>query len=136
MDTTMTDWPTWLLAAIEILAVHRLVRLVTEDVITVRPRWAIIRWSYLRSTDLPAEVLEPDDGPSSQQLDSLVDADMTEDPCGVPKLATLVRCRWCASVWIAAGAVLAHGLAPHQWLPIAAVLALSSASTLLAGLEQ
>lgn len=130
----MIDWPLWLLALIELGAVYRLTRLVTEDVITVRPRWAIIRWAYLRAGH-DAEIVDGD-GSSSNQLDALVDADMTEDPCGVPKPAVLVVCRWCASVWIAAGVVLFHALVPSVWLPVAAVLALSSGSTLLARLEE
>lgn len=124
----MSDWPLVLLVLIDVLAVHRLTRLVTADVITVRPRRAIIRWSYLRNGHDP-EIIEGD-------LEGMVDADMSEDPCDVPKAASLVVCRWCASVWLAAGVVVASTLAPVVWWPIGCVLALSTVATLLAGLEQ
>lgn len=123
----MTDWPVWILAIIDVLAVHRLTRLVTADVITTRPRWSIIRWSYLRAGHDP-EILDGD-------LDRMVEADMTEDPWNVPRPAALVVCRWCASIWIAGAAVVAHAVAPVLWLPVAALLALSTASTLLSALE-
>lgn len=133
----MTDWPLWLLALIELLAVHRLTRLVTADIITVRVRWRIIAWSYERAGHDEGVYTGQDGGNGSgAHLDSLVEADMTEDPCDVPRLAVLVVCRWCASVWIAAAVVAAHALIPAVWLPVAAVLALSSASTMLSALEE
>lgn len=133
----MTDWPLLLLVAIDVLAVHRITRLITTDLITIRPRWAIIRWAYLRSDVIggDADAVASTVG-NSAQLDSMVDADMVEDPDHVPKLAVLVRCLWCASFWVAIAAVAGHALAPAVWFPIAAVFALSSLSTLIAGLEQ
>lgn len=130
----MSGWPLWLLCTIDVLAVHRLARLVTADTITVRPRWAIIAWSYLRNGHDPEVVYG--DGSGAGNLDAMVEADEVEDPCGVPKLAVLVTCRWCASMWLSAVAVAGHGLAPSLWFPLAGVLALSSASTLLAGIEE
>lgn len=129
----MTDWPVWILALIEVLAVHRLARLVTADTITVRPRRAVILWSYVRA-GFDHELIAGD-GSGSNPMEQMVEADEVEDPCGVPKLAVLVTCRWCASVWLAGGVVLLHGLIPAVWLPVAAVLALSSSSTLLAAIE-
>lgn len=117
-----------------VLAVHRLTRLVTADVITARPRRRIIAWSYLRKGHDPDVIYGDGSGPND--LEGMVDADMAEDPCDVPKAATLVVCRWCASIWLAAGVVGASMLAPGLWWPVAAVLALSSVGTLLAGLEQ
>jgi hypothetical protein len=58
------------------------------------------------------------------------------DEADAPKLATLVTCRWCAGVWIAAGVVLARRVAPRQWAPVAEVLAVAAAGTLVAGLER
>lgn len=130
----MTDWPIAILVVIDVLAVHRLTRLVTADTITVRPRRAIIAWSYLRNGYDEESVLG-DGSQLDNPLEQMVEADEVDNPCGVPKLAVLVTCRWCASVWLAAGVVAAHGLVPALWLPLGAVLALSSSSTLLAGLE-
>lgn len=130
----MTDWPIALLAVIDVLAVHRLARLVTADTITVRPRRAIIAWSYLRNGYDEESVLG-DGSQLDNPLEQMVEADEQDNPCGVPKVAVLVTCRWCASVWLAGVAVAGHALLPALWLPLAAILALSSASTLLAGLE-
>ena len=121
----MTDWPVWVLALIDVLAVHRLTRLVTDDILTIPFRWLIIRSAYRRNggEDVGADP------------DGFVDAAMVEEPADVPMTAVLVRCRWCASMWAAAGVVLLHQTVPRAWLPIAAVLALSSAATLLARAE-
>lgn len=129
----MTDWPLLVLLAIDALAVHRLTRLVTEDIITIPLRHRIIAWAYLRAGH--DEDVVYGDGSGPNDLDGMVDADMIDDPAHTPKAAVLVRCRWCASVWLAGLAVAGHALAPALWLPVAAVLALSSVSTLLAGLE-
>jgi hypothetical protein len=51
------------------------------------------------------------------------------------KLATLVRCRWCAGMWIAGGVVLARHLVPKAWDPMSKALAFSAGAGLLAALE-
>lgn len=130
----MTDWPLWLLALIEVLAVHRLTKLVTDDIITIPLRHRVIAWAYLRHGAYDEDVIYGD-GSGPNDLDAMVDADMVDDPANTPKLAVLVRCRWCASVWVAGVAVAGHALVPAVWLPLAALLAVSSASTLLAALE-
>jgi hypothetical protein len=62
--------------------------------------------------------------------EALVEAE--DDP---PRLATLVTCRWCAGIWIAAGVGLARSVAPRAWSPVARALALSAGAVLLARLE-
>lgn len=127
----MTDWPILLLVAVDVLAVHRLARLVTRDTLTVRPRRAIIRWAYA----VPLEAMDPATGVRPSVSEADVEADEIEDPAGVPRFAVLVTCPACASVWLGALAVAGHGLIPALWFPVAAALALSSASTLLTRIE-
>jgi len=50
-------------------------------------------------------------------------------------LATLVTCRWCAGVWIAAGVMVARTAMPRAWQPVSQALALSAAAVLLSRLE-
>lgn len=122
----MTDWPIWILVLVDVLAVHRLVRLVTTDTITRPIRERLVEQSY--GDRLDGETPETPATPTMW-------SDFAEDDGDPPFVAGLVTCRWCASIWIAAGAVAAHGLVPALWLPLAGLLALSSASTLLAALE-
>ena len=104
---------------IDALAAYRLTKLATDDVITQPPRDAVIRWAYKRKgvtlDDHPQEFVE-----------------MDEDP---PKFATLVTCRWCAGMYIAAGIVFMKRFAPRQWNALGEVLTLSAAAALIAGLE-
>jgi hypothetical protein len=102
------------------LATYRLTRFATADVLSEPFRQAVLRRV---GVDPP----EPDTRPSAQEL---VEAD--DDP---PKLATLVTCRWCAGVWIAAGVVVARTAAPRAWTPVARGLALSAGAVLLSRLE-
>lgn len=120
--------PVWLYVLVDVLAVHRLTRLVTKDILTQRPRDAVIRWAYLRAGHDP-EVL----GYAAPQ--AVVEADMVEDPRGTPRAAVLVACRWCASVWCAAAIAAATWAIPDVWWWPALALAASSASTLLAAIE-
>lgn len=48
-----------------------------------------------------------------------------------PKLAELLECPWCVSIWIAAGVVAARRIAPRLWGPIAALLAASTIAGVL-----
>lgn len=118
---------TWFALVVNLLACHRLVRLVTKDVIAHRPRNAVIRWAYSRAGH-DDEILLGD-------LEPMVEADMAEDPGGTPKLAVLVVCRWCASIHVAAGVTLAQWAVPELWRWPALLLALSSGSTFLARVE-
>lgn len=102
------------------LATYRLTRFATADVLSEPFRQAVLRRVGI---DPPA----PEAGTSAQEL---VEAD--DDP---PRLATLVTCRWCAGMWIAAGVVVARTAAPRAWTPVARGLALSAGAVLLSRLE-
>lgn len=120
--------------ALDIAAVHRLTRLATEDTITRPARDAAIRDAYRRAgrDELELKIRRAGVGLDAEPVD--VTEFVLEDP-SPPFVAGVLTCRWCASVWIAAGVVAARRLAPSLWAPAARLLALSSASTLLARLE-
>ncbi|HEX7135557.1 MAG TPA: DUF1360 domain-containing protein [Iamia sp.] len=105
--------------AVDVLATYRLTRLATADVISEPWRQAVLRRVGLSSSEGPAT-------PAA----ALVEAE--DDP---PRLATVVTCRWCAGIWIAAGVGLARSVAPQAWSPVARALALSAGAVLLARLE-
>lgn len=111
-------------------ATYRLTKLVTDDVVTQPLRARVIQAAYM--CDGRAEQ-------AARQWGPLDHADAWEDVVKLddqpPKLATLVTCRWCAGMWLAAGVVLARRLAPRAWQPAAELLALSAAAALLARLE-
>lgn len=113
--------------AVDVLAIHRLTRLVTADTITQPVRARLIRSAYeLRDGHLP---MPADDTP-----DAAWDA-MPENDDDAPKLAAFVRCRWCTGLWISGFVVAARRYAPRVWEPLARALAGSTAAALLAGLE-
>jgi len=106
--------------AVDMLATYRLTRLATTDAISETVRLSILRRVGVK----------PDDGDPDPSAVELVDA--MSDP---PRLASLVTCRWCAGVWIAAGVTLARNAIPELWEPVGRGLALSSAAVLLSRLE-
>lgn len=108
-------------ATIDALATARLTRLVTKDVLTKRPRAAIIRAAYRRA-GRSEHSGDPDDWP-------VIDGDDT------PKLAWLITCPWCASVYVAAGVVLVRHRAPRLWQPVAELLAASQVAGLVGNLD-
>jgi hypothetical protein len=110
----------WLVFLVDALATYRLTRLVTSDVISEPVRMAL-----LRSTG--AEPPPGQDDPTAQEL-----VDSLEDP---PRLATLITCRWCAGMWIAAGVTATRMLAPRAWGPASRGLALSAVAVLLSRFE-
>ena len=112
---------------VDLLAAHRLTRLVTADVITQRPRDFLVGWSY-RRRGRPEDHVE--DPPVSGW------ADYAETDPDAPWLAELLTCRWCASIWIGSGIVAARRLAPVPWGYVARGLAASSAAALLASIEE
>lgn len=115
--------------AVDAVATYRLTRLATADTITDGPRDAIVRWAYRRKGLVAYHLAKPEpELPGAWSEAAMAD----EDP---PKLATLVTCRWCAGMWIAAGVVAARELAPDVWRPLARMLVCSSAAALLANLE-
>ncbi len=105
------------------LACYRLTRLVTADTITRPIREQVYRFAYAGELDYIVG-----------DLDAAVDDDMAEHKA--PHLAELVRCRWCCSVWVAAGIVVARRLIPHWWAPVAELLAGSAVAVLISGLEE
>lgn len=109
--------------AVDMLATHRLVRLVTADVITQTARDRLVGWAYRRHGD-------------TGQAPASGWADYAEADPEAPKLATLLTCRWCASVYVSAGVVAARRLAPVPWGYVARALAASSAAALLAAVEE
>lgn len=126
---------------VDVLAVHRLTRLVTADEITRPARDAVIRDAYARAGRLIVNV-DDDEFGRTMQGDECVDVAaggdwslVVEQDDEPPKLATLVTCRWCASFWIAAGVLTARRVAPRWWAPAAQVLAASSLSTFMARWE-
>lgn len=111
----------WPGLVVDALATYRLTRLATADVISETARMAVVRRAGA----------EPRPGQEELSAQEVVEA--LADP---PKLATLVTCRWCAGMWIAAGVVTARRLAPDVWEPIGRGLALSAAAVLLARFEE
>jgi hypothetical protein len=121
---TATDArPDPLVLLTDVLATYRLTRLATVDVIAEPARRAVLR----RTAALPAD--------ATVEEDPRVAQDVVEDLEEPPRLATLVTCRWCAGVWIAAGVSVARLVAPAVWDPVARGLALSAGAVLLARLE-
>ena len=110
----------WLPFLIDLLATYRLTRLATADVISEPIRMAVLRKAG-------AEPPPGQEDPTAQEV-----VESLQDP---PRLATLVTCRWCAGIWIAAGVTSARLLTPKLWEPVATALALSAGAVLLSGLE-
>lgn len=112
--------------AVDALAVHRLTRLATADTITEPLRWSLVADLIVFKQQHQLTPTQ-DDAADAAELVAL-----TQDP---PKLAVLVTCRWCAGAWVTAAAMLLRWRRPRAWAAIARPLAVASASTLLAGLE-
>jgi hypothetical protein len=108
---------------IDALAVYRLTRLVTKDVITEKLREALVREAYAAKAGAEVELTSPI---------GIAWADFAEHDGNAPKLATLITCRWCAGMWVALGVVAARAAAPALWDPIARALAFSAAAALTA----
>lgn len=110
---------------VECLAVYRLARLVTTDTIAEPARERIIEAAYMGAGR--AELYRPT--AVVYGWEHVVGQDA--DP---PKLATLVTCRWCTSMWVALGVVFVARHLPG-WGPMADALALSAVASLLARVE-
>lgn len=105
---------------VDVLATYRLTRLATADVISEPARLALLRKMGT----------EPEPGEEDPTAEELV-----EGMARPPRFATLITCRWCAGVWIAAGVSVARFVAPRAWQPVSRGLALSAVAVLLARLE-
>jgi hypothetical protein len=97
------------------LAVARVTRLITEDVLTERPREAIQDWAWRCRYGRLAPDARADRAPA-------------------PKIAYLVSCPWCASIYVAAlAAPVAYFWGESPWLFVPALaLAFSHVTGLLA----
>lgn len=124
--------------ALDALAVHRLTRLVTADTITRPLRALLIGMAYEatdnfeRVADMNLAGLSIDrtwDTPRSDR--EWEDRALADDDA--PRLAELVTCRWCASMWIAGAVYVVRRTG--WWRALRVVLALSSLGTLVAGGE-
>lgn len=111
---------------VDVLAVHRITRLVTRDVITRPIRVRLIRDAYAR-TDKASYV--------EFASEAAVDA-MPHGDDEAPKLAALLTCPWCVSVYVAAGVLIARRWTPRLWRTASYGLALSSAAGLLSTREE
>lgn len=125
---------------LDALAAYRLTRLVTADTILDEPREAIVRAAYNRAagdteTTLRQHLADVLGAKAGDGYDPTGWADRAQADPRAPKVATLVTCRWCAGMWIAAGVVVARRLAPRTWAPLAKALAFSAGAALLARAE-
>ena len=110
----------WLPLVLDLLATYRLTRLATADVISEPARMAVLR-------RVGAEPPPGEDDPTAQEV-----VESLDHP---PRLATLITCRWCAGMWIAAGVTAARLAAPRAWDVAARGLALSAGAVLLARVD-
>lgn len=113
---------------VDSLAVYRLTRLVTTDVLTEGPRRALVEAAFEQDGDTFAVL----DGETTREAIEAVRAAGRS----IPKAAVLITCRWCASPYVAALVVLARGRLPRLWSPLAKVLAYGAVAGLLASLEE
>jgi len=116
----MADDAKWLGLLVDGLATYRLTRLATADVISEPVRMAVLRRTG-------AEPPPGEDDPTAQEV-----VESMKDP---PRMATLITCRWCAGMWIAAGVTAARAFAPRAWEPVGRGLALSAVAVLLSRFE-
>lgn len=107
------------------IAVARLTRLVTSDDITEPLREGWIGWAY--GHRVPLHLLDAF-GPEPVSWIEVYEADI--DP---PKLATVIMCRWCASIWLAFGVLAVRRSRP--WGALADALCMSEAAALAERLE-
>lgn len=107
--------------AVDALAVYRLTVLVTEDYLTRDLRELVIRGAYLRAGEIG----------HLNKLDGRAVGELPEDDEAPPKLAKLVTCPWCSSVWLAAGVVAVSRVAPRQWRYVARGLAFSAVAGII-----
>lgn len=123
---------------LDAIAAYRLTKLATDDVVTAPIRDRIIKRAYRRRYGVsPPNFLRESPPPDPYELPTgRYDwTAMAIDDLDPPKLATLVTCRWCASVHIAFGIIVARRVAPRWWPPIARAFTYASAAALLARLE-
>ena len=111
---------------VDALATSRITRLVTRDTLTRPLREATIAAIYRHASRFSAE----DEAAQFGWTDVAI-----SDGHDAPRLATLVTCSHCASVWVAFGVVAARRLTPRLWEPVAVALALSAVAGMIAERE-
>jgi hypothetical protein len=117
---------------VDSLAVYRLTRLATADAITQPLRDRIIEAAYTsqgRAEQHRQRWLQQAGGMVEGDWQRIVDVD--DQP---PKLATLVSCSHCVSVYVAAAVVLVARRS-RWWPAVSDALALSAVAALLTRLE-
>lgn len=137
----------WFEAVVFGLAAHRATRLVTKDDITEKIRDGIVEKAYDRRAVRFAEVCGVvDHGQDALTVARAFSGSPPGEPEGgwslfaehdndAPALATLVTCRWCASIWLTSGLLLVGFLFPKPARVLRYVLAGSSIAVLLARIE-
>lgn len=121
------------------LAAHRLTRLITKDMITEKIRDRIIWRAYGEPMDTREVIGQAGDGEPRESGPWIPTGGWSlyaEQDDDAPMLATLITCRWCASIHLTAGLLLFAAIAPipARWLRY--LLAGSSVAVLLAGIEK
>jgi hypothetical protein len=100
---------------VDALAVARLTRLLLRDGITEPLRVPVRRWAGRRPPlvgNLPLD-------------------EWLARPAAHPKVAELLDCAWCASVWVAGAVLFARYRTSRAWQAAATVLALSQVAGML-----
>ena len=121
--------PSWqekvLELVVDAMAVARLTRLVTADTITAGPRDFLIRQAYQKAgkSDFLA---------AAEEWETPTEAVATDRH--PPKLAKLLTCPWCSSVWLGMGVLGARKAAPQLWGPLSEGLAFSQLAGILSQL--
>lgn len=111
--------------AVDALAVARLTHLVVADTITAGPRDFLIRRAYTQADR--ADFLE-----AAEEWESPTEAVATDRH--PPKLAKLLTCPWCSSVWLGMGVLVLRKAAPRLWGPLSEGLAFSQVAGILSQL--
>lgn len=120
------------------LAAHRATRLVTKDTITAKARDAIIWHAYGEpvKADRPGLGVISDGDESEPWTPAGGWTLYAEQDEEAPMLATLLSCRWCASVWLTAWLLAVSWVFPRPARILRFLLAGSSAAVLIARIEK
>lgn len=102
---------------VDALAVARLTRLVTRDKITEDARGAAVLVAYQRRDGYRR---------SHDDLTLREWATVPLQDAQAPRLAQLVTCSWCVSIYVALGVAIARRRWPRAWAPVADALAFSA----------
>lgn len=113
--------------ALDCAAAYRITRFITKDSLLVNVRDDIIRKAY-KASQTPFEATQVT-APGDWAVLAEADPD-------APKLATLITCRWCTGVYVAAGVMVARSVMPSRWDWMARLLTIASAAALIARLEK